>query len=151
MMINCTTAIPSDPSMYAGDVSVAILIILLILLTMYKVCGVWQNILNFKQVLNITIATTYLYVKVLHVLVTGTNWRRRLINIQDWRDEDASLFWSKIEDEINKFSRFDSSFQIWRHWIKKRYHPNPAELLSNPNRNNLNEDKKLQKPIYISV
>ena len=54
-MINCTTAIPSDPSMYAGDVSVAILIIILILLTIYKVCGVWQNILNFKQVLNITI------------------------------------------------------------------------------------------------
>ena len=53
--------------MYAGDVSVAILIIILILLTFYKVCGVWQNILNFKQVLNTTIAATYLYVKVLHV------------------------------------------------------------------------------------
>ena len=84
MMINCTTAIPSNPSMYAGDVSVAILIILLILLTMYKVCGVWQNILNFKQVLNITIATTYLYVKVLHLLV-------RLVNIQDTLKEKMIL------------------------------------------------------------
>ena len=76
MMINCTTAIPSDPSMYAGDVSVAILIIILILLTIYKVCGVWQNILNFKQVLNITI---------IYYLV-------RLITIQDPKKEDDTLF-----------------------------------------------------------
>ena len=61
--------------MYAGDVSVAILIIILILLTIYKVCGVWQNILNFKQVLNTSIAVTYLHVKVLHVLVSGTKQR----------------------------------------------------------------------------
>ena len=82
MMINCTTAIPSDPSMYAGDVSVAILIIILILLTIYKVCGVWQNILNFKQVLNITIC---MWRFVICYLV-------RLINIQDPKKEDDTLF-----------------------------------------------------------
>ena len=80
--------------MYAGDVSVAILIIILILLTFYKVCGVWQNILNFKQVLNTTSTATYLYVKVLHVLVTGTKWT--VINVQNSLKEDATLFWSKI-------------------------------------------------------
>ena len=151
MMINCTAPIPSNPSMYAGDVSVAILIIILILLTIYKVCGVWQNILNFKQVLNTSIAVTYLHVKVLHVIVSGT--KQRLIRHHGKKQEAIRrCYFVSVGDKMKyKFSRLDSSFQIWRHWIKKPYHPNPAELLSNPNRNNLNENKKLQKPIYIFI
>ena len=49
MISNLTT---SDLQSTAGpgDLVVAILIIILILLAIYKMCRVWQNILNYKQV-----------------------------------------------------------------------------------------------------
>ena len=50
MIVNCTDVFPPSPGASVGDVGVAILIIILILLAIYKMCAVWQNILNFKQV-----------------------------------------------------------------------------------------------------
>ena len=49
MISNLTTS-DLQPTAGPGDLVVAILIIILILLAIYKMCRVWQNILNYKQV-----------------------------------------------------------------------------------------------------
>ena len=54
MISNLPTVLaPSPGGGGVGDLVVAILIIILILLAIYKMCTVWQNVLNFKQVTSI--------------------------------------------------------------------------------------------------